>query len=88
MRAVTDLMPRTSVGIDNTDSEPTSVNPTGKMKYWQQVQSEMPNVILNFSEDIINNIIIYAQLHDFALRCDIPSYWVDRAKEDYPMTQK
>ena len=75
----------------NTGSEPTSGNPKdptpsclGKMKYWQQVKHDLPKEILNFSEDIMDNIITYVQLHDLALKCDIPRCWVERAKEDYP----
>ena len=86
VRAEAALMPGTGMGINNnvSSSQPTSANPTGKMKYWQQVKSEMPKEILNFSEDIIFNIITYDQLHDFAIKCDISTNWVEGAKEDNP----
>ena len=39
---------------------------------------------MNFCEDITNNILCHDQLLDFAVKCDIPTNWVDREKEDYP----
>ena len=84
VREVTELIPRTNANINNIDSESTSLNPTAKTEYWQQVQSEMPHVIFKFSDDIIDNILTHDQLHDFALKCDIPNCWVEGAKEDYP----
>ena len=39
--------------------------------------------MMNFCEDIINNILSHDQLHDFAIKCDISKNWVERAKQDY-----
>ena len=36
----------------------------------------------------MDNITTYSQLHDFALKCNIPRCWVERAKEDYPHDSK
>ena len=38
---------------------------------------------MNFCEDITNNILSHDQLLDFAIKCDIPTKWVEKAKEDY-----
>ena len=83
MRVMVDSMPGTSASSNNDNSEHTTVNPTVQIKYWQQVKSDMPKEVLKFS-DIVFNIVTYDQLHDFAIKCDIPTYWVERAKEDYP----
>ena len=53
-------------------------------KQWQKVQGELSKELLKFSKDVIENIGTYDQLVDFAMKCDIPLTWVDRAKEDYP----
>ena len=61
-----------------------SQNDLGMIKQWQKVQCELPKIIMNFSEAIINSISTYGQLMDFAVKCDIPTNWVERAKEDNP----
>ena len=53
-------------------------------KPWQKVQSELRKELLKFSKDVVENIGTYGQLAKFAMKCDIPLTWVDRAKEDYP----
>ena len=53
-------------------------------KQWQQIENELPRELLNFCHDITENIMTYDQLVDFAVKCDIPIGWVERAKEDYP----
>ena len=53
-------------------------------KQWQKVQSELSKELLKFSKDVTENIGTYGQLAEFAMKCDIPLTWVDRAKEDYP----
>ena len=61
-----------------------SQNCLGMVKHWQKVQCEIPKELMNFCNDIINNILSHDQLLDFAIKCDIPTNWVERAKEDYP----
>ena len=53
-------------------------------KLWQQVQSELSKVLYGFCKDVTENIGTYDQLVDFAIRCDIPLTWLERAKENYP----
>ena len=87
-------MPSTSVAeyASTAGKEPNSLgeqkepllNYPMAMKYWLQVKCDLPKEILNFSSDIVANVITYTQLQDFALKCDIPRCWVERAKEDYP----
>ena len=59
-------------------------NDLGMVKQWQKVQCELPKVIMNFSDAIINSVSSYNQLMDFVVKCDIPTNWVERAKEDNP----
>ena len=59
-------------------------NNENKVKRWQKVQSELSKELLKFSKDVMENIGTYDQLVNFAMKCDIPLTWVDRAKEDYP----
>ena len=81
-----------STNASNTGKEPgTSGEPEGppsnylvSMKYLLRVKCDLPSEILSISEDIMDNITTYPQLHDFALKCDILRCWVERAKEDYP----
>ena len=44
----------------------------------------MPKETFKFCQDITENIVSYDQLVDFAVKCDIPLTWLERAKEDYP----
>ena len=53
-------------------------------KFWQQIQKDMPKELLKFCQEITENIVTYDQLVDFAVKCDIPLTWLERAKEDYP----
>lgn len=84
-------------GMGKTDSRQNSESPKdipqrtqsphnclGKIKYWLQVQCELPKEIFNFTVDIINNILSMDQLLDFMIKCNVPNYWVERAKQDYP----
>ena len=78
-------------GINENTTRQNSENPKaslenclGKMKHSQQVHCELPKEIFNFCDDIINNILSHDQLLDFVIKCDIPTNWVERAKEDYP----
>ena len=59
-------------------------NGLGMINHWQKVQCDLPKVIMNFSDAIINNILTHDPLLDFAAKCEIPTHWVERAKEDYP----
>ena len=65
-----------------------SKNCSGMAKCWQQVENELPKELLKFFHDITENIMTYDQLVDFAIKCDIPISWVERAKEDYPHDSK
>ena len=53
-------------------------------KLWQQILNELPKDTFKFCQDITENIVSYDQLVDFAVKCDIPLTWLERAKEDYP----
>ena len=53
-------------------------------KLWQTIQSELSKELSKFCNDITENISTYGQLVEFAVKCDIPVTWLDRAKEDYP----
>ena len=59
-------------------------NDRNKPKLWQKVQSELSKELFRFCKDITENISTYSQLMEFAVKCDIPLTWLDRAKEDYP----
>lgn len=57
----------------------TSSNPSGSpqtipegMKYWIWVKSDLPQVLVNFLTNIMENIENYSNLLDFVLVCDIP----------------
>ena len=88
VREMTELMPRTNACANNTDSESTSVNPTAKTEYWKQVQSEMPSVILNFCEDIINNIVMHMPNY-MILLLNVTFQFIEwiGLKKTIPMTQ-
>ena len=58
-------------------------NDRNQPKLWQKVQSELPKELFWFCKDITENIGTNDQLIEFAMKCDIPLTWVDRAKEDY-----
>ena len=85
-----DPTPGTSVDITNNEMgnspspEGTSTKYMVSMKYWLTIKCALPKEVLKFTEDIIDNVITYSQLQDFATHCDIPQCWVERAKEDYP----
>ena len=53
-------------------------------KLWQQIQSELSKELFKFCKDVTKNIGTYSQLVDFAVKCDVPLTWLERAKEDYP----
>ena len=90
--AETNPMPSTSQATNAGENgkEPASgepkdpqMNPLVSVKFWLQVKLDLPKVILNFAEDVVDNIVTCSQLYDLALKCDIPSHWVERAREDY-----
>ena len=82
--AETHSMPSTSAATNasNTGKEPNSPGePKGpppnylvSMKYWLQVKCDLPKEILNFSEDVVDNITTYSQLHGFTISQPIPNY--------------
>ena len=53
-------------------------------KLWQKIQSELSKELFRFCKDVTENIGTYSQLVDFAVKCDVPLTWLERAKEDYP----
>ena len=55
----------------------------GATKLWQQIQGEFSKGPFKFCQEITENIVTYDQLVDFAMKCDIPLTWLERAKEDY-----
>ena len=57
-------------------------------KQWWQIENELPREISNFCHDVTDNIMTYDQLMDFAVKCDIPISWVERAKVDYPQNSE
>ena len=57
-------------------------------KLWQQIENELPKELLKFCHKITENIMTYDQLVDFAMKCDIPLTWLERAKEDYPQNSQ
>ena len=59
-------------------------NDRSNQKLWQTIQSELSKELFKFCKDITENIGTYSQLVEFAMKCDIPLTWLDRAKEDYP----
>ena len=59
-------------------------NDRNKQKLWQKIQSELSKELFKFCKDVTENIGTYSQLVEFAVKCDIPLTWLDRAKEDYP----
>ena len=81
---ITDPTPGTSACIHNTEMTPSLEIPLGETQFWQHIQCEMTREVLKFCVDIMTHIITYGELHDFAIRCDIPTHWVERAKEDNP----
>ena len=89
-----DPTPSTSVGTDHRvifkkllkfpEAEGPVPHYLLSMGYWLGVKCGLPREIVEMTEDIDNNVITYSQLCSFAILCDIPGYWVGRAKEDYP----
>ena len=73
-----DPTPGTSVDITNNEMgnspspEGTSTKYMVSMKYWLTIKCALPKEVLKFTEDIIDNVITYSQLQDFATHCDIP----------------
>ena len=55
-----------------------------EQKLWQKIQSELSKELFWFCKDVTENIGTYSQLVDFAVKCDVPLTWLERAKEDYP----
>ena len=53
-------------------------------KLWEKIQKELPKELSRFCKEITENIGNYGQLVDFAIKCDVPLTWIDRAREDYP----
>ena len=59
-------------------------NDRNEQKLWQKIQSELSKELYKFCKEVTENISTYSQLVDFAVKCDVPLTWLDRAKEDYP----
>ena len=59
-------------------------NDRNKQKLWQKIQSKLSKELFKFCKDVTENIGTYSQLVDFAVKCDVPLTWLERAKEDYP----
>ena len=53
-------------------------------KLWEKIQRELLKELSRFCKEITENIGNYGQLVDFAIKCDVPLTWIDKAKEDYP----
>ena len=53
-------------------------------KLWEKIQIKLPKDLSRFCKEIAENIGTYSQLVNFAVKCDVPLTWIDRAKEDYP----
>ena len=51
---------------------------------WEKIQIELPKELSRFCKEVTENINTYSQLVDFAVKCNVPLTWIDRAKEDYP----
>ena len=45
---------------------------------------ELPKDLSRFCKEVTENISTYSDLVDFAVKCDAPITWIDRAKEDNP----
>ena len=53
-------------------------------KLWEKIQRELLKELSRVCKEITENISNYGQLVDFALKCDVPLTWIERAKADYP----
>ena len=54
------------------------------LSYGSKYKVSCPKNHLNFVEILQRILSLYDQLVDFAVKCDIPLTWLERAKEDYP----
>ena len=45
---------------------------------------QLPKELSRFCKAVTENIATYSDLVDFAVKCDAPITWIDRAKEDNP----
>ena len=55
-----------------------------ELKLWEKIQVEMPKELSRFCKEVTQNIGTYSDLVEFAVKCDVPITWIDRAKEDNP----
>ena len=55
-----------------------------ELKLWEKIQIELPKELSRFCKEVTENIATYSDLVDFAVKCDVPITWIDRAKEDNP----
>ena len=66
----------------------THKNVENNVKWWQKIQSELCKELVKFCKDVTENIGTNDQIVEFAVKCDIPLTWVDRAKEDCPVDSR
>ena len=85
--------PRTRTGVSLYQSQsaltpPKSPNASNvarkESKLWKKIQKELPNDLSRFCKEVTENIGTYSDLVDFAVKCDVPITWIDRAKDDNP----
>ena len=55
-----------------------------ELKLWEKIQIELPKDLSRFCKEVTENIGTYSDLVDFAVKCDVPITWINRAKEDNP----
>ena len=83
--------PRTGASVYKTQSALTpprypnvSKPARTELKLWEKIQIELPKDLSRFCKEVTENIGNYSDLVDFAVKCDAPITWIDRAKEDNP----
>ena len=80
--------PRSGASVFKRQSAltPQSPNDNNRIepKSWERIQNDLSTELRRFCKEITENIGTHSQLVDFAVRCDVPLTWIDRAKEDYP----
>ena len=69
-----------------TPPKSPNVGPVARQepKLWENIQKELPKELSRFCKEATENIGTYSDLVDFAVKCDVPITWIDRAKEDNP----
>ena len=79
-RAGASVFKRQSALTPQSPNEDNRIEP----KSWERIQKDLSTELRRFCKEITENIGTHSQLVDFAVRCDVPLTWIDRAKEDYP----